>query len=85
MDFGTQVGKQNRAKIAQKRHRKNDEKNEGQQDEGWKNDEKTMKQRPDPEGVWGPGEGVGGGVNPSPEGWNPKGWKEEGLKTDIPC
>ena len=32
VDFGTQVGKQNRTKIVQKRHRKNDEKNEGQQD-----------------------------------------------------
>jgi len=26
MDLGTQVGRQNRAKIAEKRHRKNDEK-----------------------------------------------------------
>ena len=29
VDFGTQVGKQNRAKIVQKRHRKNDEKTKG--------------------------------------------------------
>ena len=46
MDFGTQAGKHNRAKFAQKRHRKNGEKQKGN----------TMIQRPHPDWVWSPGE-----------------------------
>ncbi len=65
MVFGVQVGRQNGAKIDQKRHRKKDEKKKPPL---WQKNRNKNLQRPGAEGVWGPGEGVGGRVKPSPEG-----------------
>ena len=65
VDFGRQVGKENRAKRHQKWHRKNDEKMKGN-----KMAEKSQQDVPttsDPTGP-GPWGGVGGGVHASQPG-----------------
>ena len=52
-DFGSQVGRQNRPKIDQKWHRKNDEKRRATR---WQKSRNKKLQRAAAEGVWGPGE-----------------------------
>ena len=64
MDFGRQVGLENRAKIDPKRHRKSDEKK--------KVTKMAKKSLQDPAARFGTsqpgsGKGVGGRVNPSPK------------------
>ena len=81
MDFGKQVGRENRAKRHQKWHRKNDEKMKGN-----KMAKKSQQEAPTPRdargpGPWGGGRGRG---KPLPRGLKPEGLKEEGLKTDTP-
>ena len=62
MDFGRQVGRENRAKRLQKWHRKNDEKMKGN-----KMAKKSQQEVPTPLGTWGPGPWGGGrgrGITP---------------------
>ena len=75
MDFGRQVGVENRAKIDPKRHRKSDEKK--------KVTKMAKKSLQDPAACRGTagqdaGKGVGGRVNPSPKG------RREGYRNHLP-
>ena len=55
VDLGSQVGVENRSKIDQKWHRKNDEKKKGA-----KMAKKSQQEAPTTRGTTGPGEGQGG-------------------------
>ena len=75
VDFGKQVGVENRAKIDPKRHRKSDEKK--------KVTKMAKKSLQDPARRRGgagqdAGKGVGGRVNPSPKG------RREGYRNHLP-
>ena len=76
MDFGRQVGRENRAKRHQKWHRKNDEKMKDS-----KMTKKSKKEALTPLGPEepGPGEGVGGGVEPLPEGRRERGSRRKEI------
>ena len=65
VDFGGQLGGGNRARIDQKRHRKNDEKKKGA-----KMAKKSQREAPTTRGTTTPGpwEGVGGGDKSPPRG-----------------
>ena len=70
MDLGRQVGRENRAKRHQKWYRKNDEKmKDSKMTKKSKKEAATTLDPRDP----GPGEGVGGGVKPLPEGRRERG------------
>ena len=78
MDFGRQVGRENRAKRLQKWHRKNDEK--------MKDSKMTKKSNKEALTPLGPEEprprkGVGGGVKPLPEGRRERRSKRKETKT----
>ena len=65
MDFGSQVGRQNRAKIDQKWHRKNDEKKKGNKMAKKSQFEIQIGRGPLGPDPWGGGRGRG---KPLPEG-----------------
>ena len=74
MDLGRQVGRENRAKRHQKWYRKNDEKmKDSKMTKKSKKEAATILDPRDP----GPGEGVGGGVKPLPEGRRERGSSRE--------
>ena len=65
MDFGCQLGRENRANIDQKRYRKNDEKKKGAKMAKTSQQEALTTLAPPPPGPW---EGVGGGDKSPPRG-----------------
>ena len=70
MDLGKQIGRENRAKRHPKWYRKNDEKmKDSKMANKSKKEALTTLDPRDP----GPGEGVGGGVKPLPEGRRERG------------
>ena len=80
-DFGRQVGTENRAKIDQKRHRKNDGKKRGA-----KMAKKSQQEAPTTLDTRGPGPRGGGRGRgkPLPRGLKPEGLKRRGVENRHP-